>query len=224
MADASLGELFNSLPAPFREDPGLADFLVAFEDILLAKGLEGTIDRLAEKIDPALAPLEDLRWLAGWMGLTIDADYPTHNQAQYRVFVAQTIARYQQRGTLVGMQKLLYDFTGLPSTIWADDKPHGFVVSLTLDSVRDLNELERLTRVARALIQREKPAHTHYELKASFPTFQVADLESVDGDNKKWRPRAEAHITSQAQVGGRKDGKIIDGNMMLGQAPLPLKP
>lgn len=220
MADKNPGELFNSLPAPFREDPGMADFLAAFEDILLAKGLEGTIDRLAAKIDPALAPLEDLRWLAGWMGLTIDADYPTGNEAQYRIFVAQTIARYRQRGTLVGMQKLLNDFTGQPSTVWADEKPHRFVVSLRLDNVRDLNELERLTRVARALIQREKPAHTRYELKGRFQTFQVADLESVGGDEKKRRPKAVPRIASPAQVGHREAGKITVGNMMLGQAPL----
>ena len=228
MTDATHRELLNSLPGPFRKDAAMADFLVAFEKILLADGLEGQIDKLASTIDPEHAPLEDLRWIAGWMGLKIDADYPTGKDAadsgkwekQYRTFVAQTMARYQQRGTMAGMQNLLQHFTGLKSEIWTDDKPHRFVVQLVLDSVDDMNELERLTRVAHALIQREKPAHTYYELKPRLQTFQVALLESIDEDGARKQPRAVPHIARPAQVGGRKDGKIIVGNMMLGQAPL----
>jgi len=237
MNDVRTTELLDSLPALFRdppprpddpsitdfpppEDPTMEDFLAAFEEILLSKGpagIEGKIDRLAETIDPALAPVEDLRWLAAWLGLTIDADYPTEREAQYRIFVAQTMSRYRQRGTLAGMKALLEHFTGQTSLIWQDTKPHGFVVSLSLYDVRDFNEMERLTRVAHALIHREKPAHTHYKLQGRFQTFQVADLTRKDG---QLQPRTDANIASPAQVGHRKARKITVGNMMLGQAPL----
>lgn len=220
MKDPRLGELFNSLPAPFRQDAALADFLVAFERILLAEGLEGEIDRLAEAIDPMRAPSSALRWIAGWMGLAIDADYPTGDQRQYRVFVAQTMARYRQRGTLEGMEALLHQFTGQPSSIWNDSRPHRFIVSLNLGGIRNLNEVERLTRVAHALIEREKPAHTSYELKARFLTFQVAGLETADA---RTHPGQAAKIARPAQVGGRDSkGNITVGNTMLGQAPLKL--
>jgi phage tail-like protein len=226
MSDPLLGELFNSLPTPLRNDRALADFLIAFERVLLGEGLgsadrskeglEERIDRLAEAIDPMRAELDDVRWIAGWMGLAIDADYPTANEQQYRSFVAQTMERYRQRGTLAGMAALLQQFTGKPSNIWNDDKPHCFIVSLELGDVHRPNEIERLTRVARALIEREKPAHTRYELRPRFPSFQVADLEAKDG---RLQPRQGAHIERAAQIGGRDDdGNIKVGNMMLGQA------
>ncbi|WP_050478887.1 phage tail protein [Herbaspirillum rhizosphaerae] len=225
MSDPRANDLLNILPSVFREDSDMADFLAAFENILLAKSRDATrekslevkIDELATHIDPALARVDDLRWLAGWLGLTIDADYPTGNEEQYRIFVARTMSRYQQRGTLAGMKTLLEQFTGQPSAIRQDEKAHGFIVSLNLDSVRDVNEMERLTRVAHALIQREKPAHTHYELKTKFQTFQVANLSRSGG---QIQPRPSAKIVSPAQVGRREDGKIKVGNMMLGQAPL----
>jgi len=223
MSNAHPNELLNALPSLFREDKDMAGFLVAFESILLSNdtenkkeaGLEQKIDRLAKDIDPVLAPLSDLRWLASWLGLTIDADYPTRDEAQYRIFLARTMSRYRHRGTLTGMSEMLKHFTGQPSSIWQGKEEHGFVVSLTLDSVRDFNEMERLTRVAHALIQREKPAHTHYELKSKFPSFQVADLSRSGGQTQ---PRAGANIARPAQVGQRKASKITVGNMMLGQA------
>jgi len=218
MSDVRTTELLDSLPALFQADSALAKFLAAFEEILLSKGpegIEGKIDRLAETIDPALAPVKDLCWLASWLGLTIDADYPTEREAQYRIFVAQTMSRYRQRGTLAGMKALLEQFTGQPSAIWQDMTPHGFVVALSLYNVRDLNEIERLTRVAHALIHREKPAHTHYKLQGRFQTFQVADLVREEG---QLQPRTDANIARPAQVGHRKAGKITVGNMMLGQA------
>ncbi len=221
MTDVRTTELLNSLPILFREDPRMAEFLAAFEEILLSKGpegIEGKIDRLAETIDPAQAPVKDLRWLAGWLGLTIDADYPIEkDEEQYRIFVAQTMSRYRQRGTLAGMRALLEHFTGQQSSIWQAKKPHGFVVSLSLDDVGDLNEMERLTRVAHALIRREKPAHTHYKLNTLFQTFQVADLTRKHGQAQ---PSTDKRMARPAQVGQRIAGKITVGNMMLGQAPL----
>ncbi|MFZ6744440.1 phage tail protein [Undibacterium sp. JH2W] len=228
-------ELLKLLPAPYHTDVQLRDFLVAFERVLLSNGLGGgleeKISQLATQLDPYKAPLGHLPWLASWVGLTIDADYPTDEEQLYRQFVGQAISRYRQRGTKTGMLELLEDFTGKIAKIWCTAKPHNFVVVLSLDHLRvkgDLNELERLNRVANALIQREKPAHTCYELRPKFTTFQVANLVEkleIHGTVKReWKtPNLEKIIANPAQVGARNNGKIEPGNMMLGQAPTAIK-
>ncbi|MFZ6756251.1 phage tail protein [Undibacterium sp. Ji50W] len=231
MPEKMTTELLELLPAQYHADTQLRDFLLAFERVLLSDGqgdgLEEKISQLATQLDPYRAPLDHLPWLASWMGLTIDADYPADKQPLYRQFVGQTVPRYRQRGTKAGMLELLEDFTGKIAQIWSTAKPHSFVVMLSLDHLRvkgDLNELERLNRVANALIQREKPAHTCYELRPKFTTFQVADLiekhEKHGTIERKWKtPNLEKKIANPAQVGLRNNGKIEPGNMMLGQAP-----
>lgn len=223
MSDTTTGELLALLPKPYHADPGMQEFLLAFERMLLAnekeEGLEEKIGQIPLMLDPLYAIPERLPWLASWMGLSIDADFPTHDKALYRKFVAQTIARYHMRGTEKGMKELLGHFTGQDAQIWSTDKSHSFVVTLDLDRLRvsgDINELERLNRVARALIQREKPAHTCYELRPRLLTFQIAVLDET-GDRRT--PSPGARIASPAQLGGRVDGKVTVGNMILGQAP-----
>src|SRR5882757_3303547 len=68
------------LPAPFHADPFVGRFLLIFESIL--SPIERTIDNVATYFDPRLTPPELLPWLASWVGLELDENWPIAQQRQ----------------------------------------------------------------------------------------------------------------------------------------------
>lgn len=112
------------LPAVFHEDPFLADYLSAFEQILVGPGdphlrsLEAIIAGIGSYFNPKETPEEFLPWLAGWMAFGMRADLTVRLQ---REFLAQVISLYKKRGTAESMRKLLKIFTGAEPTILDGD-------------------------------------------------------------------------------------------------------
>ena len=205
-------ELLIHLPAVFRDDGFLGRYLAAFEKILFGRedaidfeyeGLGETIGRIAEFFDPDYTPEDFLEWLAGWVALTLRADMPV---AKQRDFIANIVQLYKRRGTLANLQHLLEIFLeGTPSvaepdvhemqiTDQPDQKlqigvntylgggpPHFFEVTISL--ARPSPEfLERQLQIARDLINLEKPAHTFYKLKSTFPTIQIHCSSTIGVD------------------------------------------
>ncbi|MFL6278329.1 MAG: phage tail protein [Blastocatellia bacterium] len=120
----SPGELLKYLPAVFHEDLFLADYLSAFEQILIGasdpplRSLEATIAGISSYFNPQEAPEEFLPWLAGWMAFGMRADLTVHLQ---REFLARVISLYKKRGTPDSLKKLLRIFTGAEPTILEGD-------------------------------------------------------------------------------------------------------
>ena len=201
-------EFLNHLPAVFREDEFLAQYLAAFDKVLFGRddlidfedeGLEETIARIAEFFNPANTPGDFLEWLAGWVALTLRADMPVVKQ---REFIANIVQLYKKRGTRANLQHLLEIFLdgtptvtepdvhemqiGEQSTIGEDTylgggPPHFFQVTISL--ARPSPEfLERQLRIARDLINLEKPAHTYYKLNSTFPTIQIGCSSTIGID------------------------------------------
>ncbi|HKQ06541.1 MAG TPA: phage tail protein [Blastocatellia bacterium] len=118
------GELLKYLPAVFHADDLLADYLSAFEQILIGasdpplRSLEATIAGISNYFNPKEAPEEFLPWLAGWMAFGMRADLPVNLQ---REFLAQVISLYKKRGTSDSMKQLLRIFTGAEPTILEGD-------------------------------------------------------------------------------------------------------
>ncbi|MGE0642618.1 MAG: phage tail protein [Nitrospira sp.] len=190
---SSRPELLSHLPAAFSEPHGegqlFRDFLAAFDDILFAdKGLRSAIQSLGGYLDPQTAPSEFLPWLASWMGVTLYHRLPTPRQRQ---FIANAADYYRYRGTPQNLRRLLELFTGAAveieeptfkvfqvgvqsaigcETYIGGGPPHVFRVSLklTANAVDDMGDIgmqeDDLVRVAREVIDLEKPAHTTYEL------------------------------------------------------------
>lgn len=164
--------LIDYLPAIYHGDPFLADFLQAFDEVLLGTGnpaqpgIEETIANIPRYFDPQQAPatLPDqdfLSWLAGWTAFSLRSDLSPVLQ---RDFIAQVIPLYQRRGTLDNLIKLLQIFTsGKPIVTESSTVPHFFLVEVRL-STSELVELGKQTNIAKALIDLEKPAHTTYDL------------------------------------------------------------
>lgn len=205
-----LSSYLRYLPAIFQESDGqggnfLGRFLLAFEQILTGLGelnepglselLDGIIDtdgnqRLAGieryfEPGPTMQPHERtprqfLSWLAGWVALSLRDDWSEDEQ---RRFIANVTQLYRLRGTREGMVELLRTYTGgLRVEVYEFAAlPHYFQVEMFLEQ-RNPAELQRKERIARAIIEQEKPAHTFYRLKTSVTTMQIGVTSTVGVD------------------------------------------
>lgn len=177
---AAPSSYLGHLPAIFRQDPFLGRFLLAFEQILTGggegvAGLEATISRLADYLDPMTTEPEFLPWLAGWVTLSLRADW---DEATKRGFIQRIVPLYRLRGTREGLRSMLELYTGEPVEVLDDfaEPAHFFEVRLTL-SEADPDLLRRKQAIARAIIDQEKPAHTFYALQIAVPTMRLVSLE-----------------------------------------------
>ena len=193
-------QLLPYLPAIYQEDTFIGQWLAAFEEVLLGRGgLEETIAGLAAFFDQKQTPEEFLPWLASWTAFSMRADLDLTTQ---RDFIAKIIPLYRGRGTKKNLQDLLAIFTvgvpaviepeaeelqiGVNSTIGKDTflgggPPHFFRVTISLPRATPEAQARQM-EIAHALIELEKPAHTHYELDVSFPSMQIGVYSTVGVD------------------------------------------
>jgi phage tail-like protein len=164
------------LPAIFRQEPFVGRFLRAFETVLTGTdaeppGLETTISHLADYLDPTTTKAEFLPWLAGWVALSLRADWDEDTK---KSFIQQIVPLYRLRGTKAGLERMLELYTGqLPHVDDDFEQPaHFFQVRLTLREA-DPELLQRKQQIARAIIDQEKPAHTFYALQVAVPTMRL---------------------------------------------------
>jgi phage tail-like protein len=147
---------------------------------------------------PLRAPDRFLEWLAGWVALVLRADLDRERQ---RRFIVRAVSLYGHRGTKSGLEELIGVYTdsvvtinelltplqiGVHSTIGVDTllgegAPHYFEVTIRLPNV-DEQQVRDQTRIVSAIIDAEKPAHTHYVLHVETPTFQIAVHSTVGVD------------------------------------------
>ncbi|MBD1887668.1 phage tail protein I [Microcoleus vaginatus] len=182
------------LPASLQADPFLGRFLLAFEQILSGlssaeqqysfpkqHGLEQEINRIhtyfnpGTKADSDTAQSEFLPWLAGWVALSLRDEWTEETKRQ---FIRQVVPLYRRRGTRAGLEKILELYlksSNLPEKVEVfefDAPPHYFQVQLTLPDP-DMEKYWRQARIAKAIIDQEKPAHTYYGLKILVPTMRI---------------------------------------------------
>lgn len=182
------------LPASLQGDPLLGKFLLGFEQILTGfateaqpativtaenshpPGLESIIDNIHLYFNPQETPDDFLPWLAGWVGLSLRDDWDVRVK---REFIRQVLSLYQLRGTKAGLEKVLALYlknSGFGEKVQVFEHfeylPHYFQVQLTLPD-RDPEKYWRQARIAKAIIDQEKPAHTFYTLKILVPTMQI---------------------------------------------------
>jgi len=153
--------------------------------------LEHMFGRITEKLDeahtyfdPHECPEEFLPWLASWMAMVLDMDWPVEKK---RAICKSAVGLYGIRGTVKGLKAFLKTFTGHEPTIYENIWPfRGFRVEteglIGVDSVilppvhtarcfivempvkfQDVSP-EMVIRIHN-IIQQEKPANTHYYLR-----------------------------------------------------------
>jgi phage tail-like protein len=95
------------LSAILQEDAVAVRMTAAFDDVLAP--VIATLDCLHTYIDPALAPTDFLDWLAGWVGVELNENWPVDRQ---RAMVTSAVALHRTRGTVAGLRALLELATG----------------------------------------------------------------------------------------------------------------
>lgn len=100
------------LPAVFGAEPVSADFTDRFTAIFDAslRSIEARLDTQAALFEPLSAPPEFLGWLASWIGLVMERDWP---EARRRRYLNEAAALYAQRGTPQGLRRQLLLLLGL---------------------------------------------------------------------------------------------------------------
>jgi len=104
---ASPHPLIEGLPGLYHEDGFTQRWLSAMDDALAPVFL--ALKSIPAYLDPALTPDDFLDWLAGWVGVLLDENWPIERR---RAFVAQAAELYRLRGTASGLAAHVRIFTG----------------------------------------------------------------------------------------------------------------
>jgi phage tail-like protein len=153
-------------------------------------GLDQYLDAIGTFFEPMQAPSSFLPWLATWVATSLSEGW---DDATSRAFLSQVMRFYRTRGTKAGIASLLQFFltaasTSSPAQVSPTDlvvndftdppdpsqPPHYFQVSFTIPT-NDGLLVGRLSRLAMAVIDQQKPAHTFYSLVISFPRLRIVD-------------------------------------------------
>jgi phage tail-like protein len=153
----------------------IADYpLSGFQNV----GLEEVIRHVDRYFNPAQgqAPAEFLPWLAGWVALSLREDW---EDATKRQFIRQIVPLYKLRGTKPGLEQILGLYLKsltFPRSVTIYDQfeqyPNYFQVQITLP-YPDPSKYWQQARIAKAIIDQEKPAHTYYALRILTPTMRL---------------------------------------------------
>jgi phage tail-like protein len=164
------------LPGLYRDDALMGQFLLIFESIMTP--IEHTVDNIAAYFDPRITPGIFLTWLASWLGLSLDPDWPEDRR---RELVKSAAELYQWRGTRWGLAEYIRIYTGIepeireytPGMTLDGDTRLGtgtqlgsgaawchFTVTLPIDKDAKMDD----TKV-RTIIEAQKPAHSTYSLR-----------------------------------------------------------
>jgi phage tail-like protein len=170
--------LLDYLPAIFSEGEDasfIGRYLMIFETIL--NSVDNVITHLPDYFAAETTPESFLPWLASWIGLTLDENWPLERR---RAVLANAMELHRRRGTIGGLTDHILLYTGIKPTIeergsglklgkqnrlghqtvlGRGDRPHHFSVILR---VPDPETIDRAR--LRTIIEAQRPAHTSYAL------------------------------------------------------------
>jgi len=160
--------LGEALPAIYQDDDFTQRWLRGFDEVLAP--IFCTLDNLPSYIDPWLAPGDFVSWLAGWVGVALEEEWPDERR---RSFVAQAAELFARRGTLSGLAAEVAMYAGTDPEIvesggaaWSPQPggiPPGddsFTITVRVRGVTSLSA-ERLD----AIVARAKPAHVVHAIE-----------------------------------------------------------
>jgi phage tail-like protein len=217
------------LPAILQR-PFMAEFLLAFEAVLSGGvaapasgsaslpgqgGLEQIIHGISTYFDPGTTPAEFLPWLAQWAATSLRNDW---SEATQRSFLSQIVPLYQKRGTAAGLEAVLalsmddavVQELSFP-TSGQEMPPHFFEIIVTVAN-SDPVLLARKVREIRAIIDREKPAHTIYGLRVQYPAMRIHDDPNGDTAHRDFGPGILLGIWKDPVTGQMVKGTAVLGN------------
>ena len=152
------------LPGLYHDDDFIQRFVSAFDEALAPA--VAALDNQAAYLDPAVAPADFVEWLAGWVGVSLDENWPLERR---RDLVARAAPLYRRRGTAGALAEQVALYAGVvPEVVetggvaWSaepgDTLPGSAEARLTVrvvgpdPSAVDVRRLE-------AIVAEAKPAH-----------------------------------------------------------------
>ncbi|MBE9592207.1 MAG: phage tail protein I, partial [Proteobacteria bacterium] len=99
------------LPAVYQEHLGSKEFLERFLSIFetVFYDLETEISQVFKHFDADTVPQEFLAWLASWLNLALEEEWPEEKK---REFIQQASLLYKRKGTPDGIRKFIEIYTG----------------------------------------------------------------------------------------------------------------
>jgi len=169
--------LIAGLPSLYQEDDLSQRWLSALDEVLAPVFL--ALDGLPGYLDPALTPDDFLDWLAGWVGVLLDENWPIERR---RAFVAHAADLYRLRGTAAGLAAHVRIFTGGDVEVdesggvtWSAKSggkipgTAGYSVHVRVSGTSTPVDRDRLE----ALVATAKPAHTIHSVEVTGATSQA---------------------------------------------------
>jgi phage tail-like protein len=104
------------LPSVFQEDEESRLFLDRFLSIFQTEfdDLDQRIDLIWQLFDPYSVDTKYLYWLAAWLALVINPEWP---EAKLREMVKDAHETYRLRGTVAGLERAVQDYVGVPAKV-----------------------------------------------------------------------------------------------------------
>lgn len=99
----------DKVPALYQEDPLFMELCAALDELLAP--MVTALDCFAAYLDPALAPVDFLDWLAGLVGVLPESADP---EQRTRELIAGALAGYRIRGTVAGIGAAATGAAGVP--------------------------------------------------------------------------------------------------------------
>jgi phage tail-like protein len=181
---------------PSRTDPGIQKDPT--NPPVCYPGLEETIAGVASYFEADNTPEDFLKWLSGWVALSLRADVPV---AVQRTFIGRAVRLYNMRGTVQGIKETIniyvgtypaIDEMGTPfevgvsstigeNTLLDSGAPHFFRVTLNLNTTNE-EQIGKITQVVTSILDLEKPAHTFYSLTVVTPTLVIGEHSTIGED------------------------------------------
>ncbi len=163
------------LPAIYRDDALMGQLLLIFESIMMP--IEHIVDNISSYFAPEVTTGPFLKWLASWLGLSLDPDWPEERR---RELVKSAAELYRWRGTRWGLSEYIRIYTGIEPEIIEYEPGMTLDIGTKLGSGTQLGSGAALchftivlpvdkdkkiddTKV-RTIIESQKPAHSTYSL------------------------------------------------------------
>jgi len=107
---------------------------------------------------PRTCPADFVPWLASWLHLSLDTDWP---EARQRALLAEAMDLYRWRGTPYGLGRMIEVCTGLTPVITeAAGEPNVFQIAVTIPPSGAVRR-----ELIQHLVEMHKPAHVGYVLE-----------------------------------------------------------
>ncbi len=158
------------LPGLYHEDEFVQRFTAGLDDV--AAPAISVLDNLPSYFDPVVAPEDFLPWLAAWVGLALDENWPL---ARRRQLMARAGDLYRSRGTARGLAEQVELLTGSApeieesgGTVWSPTPgaaPPGSAVASLVVRVQETPGRPVDRRRLESIVRDAKPAAVSHRIE-----------------------------------------------------------